>query len=73
MGGGGGCQIGKSIRRNFLEPRSSEKNFSGLEGVRGMLPQKCLKDSVQDWLKSHSWTLVTYTDSLVAVVLVVCI
>ena len=53
------------LKKKILEPRSVEKNFSGLLRVSGgMLPQKILKDSVQDWLKSHFWTLVTFNDSL---------
>ena len=31
-----------------------------------MLLQKFLKASVQDWLKSHVWTLVAFTDSLIS-------
>ena len=56
---------GELIPEKFLEPRSGEEIFLGL--VRG--PGACShgkfwKHSVQDWLKSHFWILVTFTDSL---------
>ena len=61
------CLGRESIPEKFLEPRSGEKIFLGLvEGSRGMLPRKILKHSVQDWLKLHLWTLVTFTDSLIS-------
>ena len=60
---GGG---GKSILKKIFEPRGGEKtDFIGLLGGPGAcFPGKFLKHSVQDWLKSHFWTSVTFTDSL---------
>ena len=37
-----------------------------LGGSESMLPGKILKYSVQDWLKWHFWTLVTFTDYLIS-------
>ena len=47
---------GKSILKEFFWPS---------KGVRGHAPPENFeKDSVQDWLKSHFWTLVT--DALIS-------
>ena len=48
--------------KKLLEPRR-EILFRACRGP----PQKKIKwnDSVQDWLKSHFWTLATFTDSLI--------
>ena len=59
------CLGGESILKKSFEPRGGEKNFfRPSRGGGGMLPRKILKIRVQDWLKSHFWTLVTFTDSL---------
>ena len=56
---------GKSIFKKMFEPRGGEKNFfRPSRGSGRCSPRKCWKYSVQDWLKSHFWTLVTFTDSL---------
>ena len=58
-GGGGGGEVDdeKSFER--------EKICLGLLGGPGACsPGKFWKYSVQDWLKSHFWTLVTFTDFL---------
>ena len=61
------CLRGKSIKKSFFEPRSGEKNFLGLLGGPGAsCPGKFKKNSVQNWLKWHFWTLVAFTDSLIS-------
>ena len=54
--------------KKFLDPRSGDKKkFLGLLGVWGHVHlEKFEKISVQDWLKSHFWTLVIFTDSLIS-------
>ena len=56
----------KSILKKIYEARQRrEKIVLGLlGGSGGMVSLKILKDSVQDWLNSHLWTLVTFTDFL---------
>ena len=65
--GGADVKLGCRSKEIFRSHAAARKILQGLKGSGGCSPQKCLKDSVQDWLKSHLWTLVTYTDSLVAV------
>ena len=51
--------------KKFWATRRWEKIFVGLlGGPKACCPGKFWKYSVQDWLKSHFWTLVTFTDSL---------
>ena len=59
---------GKSILKKFLTHAAATKIFLGLLGRSGvMFSWKILKKiSVQNWLKLHFWTLVTFTDSLIS-------
>ena len=52
--------VGRVLSRIFVwgGQVDPEKIFEPRSG------RKFLKYSVQDWLKSHFWTLVTFTDSL---------
>ena len=51
--------------KKFLSHAAARKFILGLLGGPGAYsPGKFLKYSVQDWLKSHFWTLITFTDSL---------
>ena len=51
--------------KKFWATRRGEKIFLGLlGGPEACSPGKFWKYSVQDWLRSHFWTLVTFTDSL---------
>ena len=62
-GGGGGESI---LKHWFWSQAATRKNFfRPTRGSGGMLPGKFWKDSVQDRVKSHFWTLVTFTDSLI--------
>ena len=62
------CLGQESISEKFLEPRSGKKIFfRACKGVQVACSHgKFRKHSVQDWLKSHFWTLVTFTDSLIS-------
>ena len=72
FGGGTEVKLGSQSEEIFQSHAAARKIFQGLKGSEGCSPLKCQRDSVQDWLKSHLWTLVTCTDSVIAV-LVVCI
>ena len=59
--GGGGVDPEKS----FWATRRLQKKFLGLLGEYGACsPGKFWKHSVQNWLKSHFWILIIFTDSL---------
>ena len=63
--GGGGGEGGEVYREKMFEPRGGDKNFfRPSRGPGACSPGKFGKYSIQDWLKLHFWTLVTFTDSL---------
>ena len=59
---------GESTPKNFWSHAAANKNFlPALLGVPGACsPGKFRKDSVEDWLRSHFWTLVIFIDSLIS-------
>ena len=51
--------------KKIFEPRWAIKKFLGLLGGPGHAPPENFENIVfRIWLKSHFWTLVTFTDSL---------
>ena len=62
---GGRGRGGVDPEKSFWATRRLQKNFLGLLGGYGACsPVKFWKHSVQNWLKSHFWILIIFTDSL---------
>ena len=59
------CLRGKLIPKNFWSHAATRKRFFRPSRREHAPSEKFCKYRVQDWLKSHFWTSVTFTDSLI--------